>query len=186
MRVVAPQAEVTAPVIPTESSTSSRYDKTSRGNADSVIVDSVEGCTVKFAKCCNPLPGDSIIGYITRGYGVSIHKYDCPNAQSGLSNPNDKDRWVVASWSEKLNRQTVGSFEAVLSIIAEYTPHLIADITLALTDMKVAITSLATRENAGEMVTLVGIKCSGVDHLRNIISNLHRIKGVREVSRGSL
>ncbi len=73
-----------------------------------------------------------------------------------------------------------------MSIIAEYTPHLIADITLALTDMKVAITSLATRENAGEMITLVGIKCSGVDHLKNIISSLHRIKGVREVSRGSL
>jgi GTP pyrophosphokinase len=185
MRIVAPQAEATAPVIPIETNTS-RYEKSARGNADSVIVDSVEGCTVKFAKCCNPLPGDSIIGYITRGYGVSIHKYDCPNAQSGLSNPNDKDRWVVASWSEKLNRHTTGSFEAVLSIIAEYTPHLIADITLALTDMKVAITSLATRENAGEMITSVGIKCSGVDHLKNIISNLHRIKGVREVSRGSL
>ncbi len=93
---------------------------------------------------------------------------------------------MVASWSEKLNRHTSGSFEAVLSIIAEYTPHLIADITLALTDMKVAIVSLATRENAGETLTLVGIKCSGVDHLKNIISNLHRIKGVREVSRGSL
>jgi GTP pyrophosphokinase len=185
MRIVAPQAEATAPVIPIETNTS-RYERSARGNADSVIVDSVEGCTVKFAKCCNPLPGDSIIGYITRGYGVSIHKYDCLNAQSGLSNPNDKDRWVVASWSEKLNRNTAGSFEAVLSIIAEYTPHLIADITLALTDMKVAITSLATRENAGEMITSVGIKCSGVDHLKNIISNLHRIKGVREVSRGSL
>ena len=185
MRVVAPQTE-TAPVPITEQPKSSRYEKNSRSNAESVIVDSVEGCTVKFAKCCNPLPGDSIIGYITRGYGVSIHKYDCPNAQSGLSNPNDKDRWVVASWSEKIGRQTIGSFEAVFSIIAEYSTHLIADITLALTDMKVAVTSISTRENAGEIMISVGIKCSGVEHLKNIISNLHRIKGVREVSRGSI
>lgn len=163
-----------------------RHEKNVRSNAESVIVDSVEGCTVKFAKCCNPLPGDNIIGYITRGYGVSIHKYDCINAQNGLSNPNDKDRWVVASWSEKLNRGNTGNFEASLSIIAEYSAHLIADITLALTDMKVAVTAISTRENAGEMIITVGIRCSGVDHLRNIISNLHRIKGVREVTRGSL
>ena len=163
-----------------------RHEKNSRTNAESVIVDSVEGCTVKFAKCCNPLPGDNIIGYITRGYGVSIHKYDCVNAQNGLSNPNDKDRWVVASWSEKINRHTGGSFEAALSIIAEYSPHLIADITLALTDMKVAVTAIATRENAGEMIISVGIKCSGVEHLRNITAGLHRIKGVREVNRGSI
>ncbi len=185
MRVVAPQAE-TAPSLTELPKVTSRYEKSSRGNADSVIVDSVEGCTVKFAKCCNPLPGDNIIGYITRGYGVSIHKYDCPNAQSGLSRPDDKDRWVVASWSEKLNKQSFGSFEAVLSIFAVYSPHIIADITLALTDMKVAVTSITTRENEGEMLMTVGIKCSGVEHLRNIIGNLHRIKNVREVTRGSI
>ncbi len=186
MRVVAPQAEIQPAVMPEPSKSISRYEKSSRSNADSVIVDSVEGCTVKFAKCCNPLPGDNIIGYITRGYGVSIHKYDCPNAQAGLGRPDDKDRWVVASWSEKVNRTSFGAFEAGLNIIATYSTHIIADITLALTDMKVAVTSITTRENAGEMLMLVGIKCSGVDHLRNIISNLHRIKGVREVSRGSV
>ncbi len=185
MRVVAPQTE-TAPSVTELPKVTSRYEKSSRGNADSVIVDSVEGCTVKFAKCCNPLPGDNIIGYITRGYGVSIHKYDCPNAQSGLSRPEDKDRWVVASWSEKLSKQTFGSFEAVLSIFAVYSTHIIADITLALTDMKVAVTSITTRETEGEILMTVGVKCSGVDHLRNIIGNLHRIKNVREVTRGSI
>jgi len=185
MRVVSPQTETqTSPTL--DSIKTARHEKNSRTNAESVIVDSVEGCTVKFAKCCNPLPGDNIIGFITRGFGVSIHKYDCVNAQNGLSNPDYKDRWVVASWSEKLNRHTIGSFEAVLNIIAVYSPHLIADITLALTDMKVAVTSITTRENAGEMIIQVGIKCSGVDHLRNIINGLHRIKGVRDVSRGSI
>lgn len=184
MRVVAPQTE-TAPVI-SEPAKVSRYEKSSRSNADSVIVDSVEGCTVKFAKCCNPLPGDSIIGYITRGYGVSIHKYDCVNAQAGLSHPEDKDRWVVASWSEKVALHSGGNFEAVLSVFAVYSTHIIADITLALNDMKVAVTSISTRESDGEMVITIGIKCSGVDHLRNITANLHRIKDVREVTRGSI
>lgn len=186
MRVVSPQSEATPATLTAESIKNTRHERNARTNAESVIIDSVEGCTVKFAKCCNPLPGDNIIGFITRGYGVSIHKYDCPNAQSGLSNPDYKDRWVVASWSEKLNKQTFGSFEAGLNIIAEYSPHLIADITLALTDMHVAVTSISTRENAGEIIIQVGIKCSGVDHLRNIIGGLHRIKGVRDVSRGSI
>ena len=186
MRVVAPQAEApVTPVIETPK-TLSRYERVAKSNADSVIVDSVEGCTVKFAKCCNPLPGDNIIGYITRGYGVSIHKYDCPNAVAGLNRPEDKDRWVVASWSERLATRNFGNFEASLTIFGEYSPHLIADITLALNDMKVAVTSIQTRENEGIMIIAVGIKCSGVDHLRNIKSNLHRIKGVREVSRGSV
>ena len=186
MRVVCPQSEAQAVMPTAEQLKNARHEKSVRTNAESVIVDSVEGCTVKFAKCCNPLPGDNIIGYITRGYGVSIHKYDCVNAQNGLSNPNDKDRWVVASWSEKLSRTHGGSFEATLSIIAEYTPHLIADITLAITDMKVAVTAISTRENAGDMIITVSIRCSGVDHLRNIISGLHRVKGVREVARGNL
>lgn len=185
MRVVAPQAEA-AHTLNIVQPKASRYERSAKDNAESVIVDSVEGCTVKFAKCCNPLPGDNIIGYITRGYGVSIHKYDCANAQAGLSRPDDKDRWVVASWSEKLGVRNFGSFEATLSIFATYSPHIIADITLALNDMKVAVTAIQTRENEGEMVITVGIKCSGVDHLRNIISGLHRIKGVREVSRGAI
>ena len=186
MRVVAPQQPEPAPIVQPEPSKPSRYERSAKTNAESVIVDSVEGCTVKFAKCCNPLPGDNIIGYITRGYGVSIHKYDCPNAKAGLSRDEDKDRWVVASWSEKLGRQSFGSFEAMLNVFAVYSPHIIADITIALNDMKVAVTSISTRENEGDMLISVGIKCSGVDHIRNIKSNLHRIKGVREVTRGTI
>ena len=185
MRVVAPQTEIPTPVTPIPDK-QNRYERSARTNAESVIIDSVEGCAVKFAKCCNPLPGDNIIGYITRGFGVSIHKYDCQNAQAGLSRPEDKDRWVVASWSERINTHNFGSFEALLTVFATYSPHIIADITLALNDMKVAVTSIQTRENEGTMVISIGIKCSGVDHLRNITGNLHRIKGVREVSRGTI
>ena len=74
----------------------------------------------------------------------------------------------------------------MLNVFAVYSPHIIADITIALNDMKVAVTSISTRENEGDMLISVGIKCSGVDHIRNIKSNLHRIKGVREVTRGTI
>ncbi|MBQ0109937.1 MAG: bifunctional (p)ppGpp synthetase/guanosine-3',5'-bis(diphosphate) 3'-pyrophosphohydrolase, partial [Clostridiales bacterium] len=188
MRVVAPQAEETASSQPAPIPFDpEKFEKhRSKTISESVIVDSVEGCTVKFAKCCNPLPGDNIIGYITRGYGVSIHKYDCPNAQEGLSKPEDKDRWVVASWSEKIDNQNFGSFEATISVYAVYSPRIIADVTIALNDMKVAVTSISTRDNESEMVITVGVKCSGVDHLKNIISGLHKIKNVRDVTRGAL
>ncbi|MBR5747119.1 MAG: hypothetical protein IKX92_07650, partial [Clostridia bacterium] len=98
----------------------------------------------------------------------------------------DKDRWVVASWSEKVAKQDFGNFEAVLSICAVYSPHIIADVTMTLNDMKVAVTSISTRENEGEIFITVGVKCSGVDHLKNIITGLSRIKNVREVTRGTV
>ena len=188
MRVVAPVSDDPVDIVASSArfDKSSRYDRSSRSNAESVIVDSVEGCTVKFAKCCNPLPGDNIIGFITRGFGVSIHKYDCPNAQAGLARPGDKDRWVVASWSEKVAKQQYGNFEAALTICAVYSPHIIADVTMTLNDMKVAVTSISTRENEGEIMISVGVKCSGVEHLRNIITGLSRIKNVHEVTRGSI
>ena len=66
-----------------------------------IIVDGLEGCLVKFARCCNPLPGDSVIGFITRGHGVSVHKSDCPNVTLGKDNPENADRWVEAHWENE-------------------------------------------------------------------------------------
>ncbi len=163
-----------------------KHERRGRSNSESVIIDSVDGCTVKFAKCCNPLPGDSIIGFITKGYGVSIHKYECPNAQKGLSKPEDKDRWVVASWSKKIDKNIFGSFEATLNIFAVYTPKIIADVSVSLSEMKVAVTSISTRDNAGEIVITVGVKCSGIEHLNSIMSNLKKNKNIRDITRGNL
>lgn len=163
-----------------------KHERKGRSNVESVIIDSVEGCTVKFAKCCNPLPGDNIIGFITKGYGVSIHKYDCPNAQTGLSKIEDKDRWVVASWSRKIEKNVFGSFEATLNIYAVYTPKIIADVSISLNEMKVAVTSISTREYAGEMVITVGIKCSGIEHLNSIMAFLRKSKDIREITRGNI
>lgn len=178
-RVVAPHAPE-APKIEKETAPAPRTAVT---KAQSVVIDSVSGCEVKFAKCCNPLPGDSIIGFITKGFGVSIHKYDCPNAQNGMKKPLEKDRWVVAGWSEKAEKQDYGAFEAVLNIYSAYSPKMIADVTVCLSDMRVAVTSIQTKENGSDMILSVGLKCSNIDHLKNIISGLKRLKNVRDVAR---
>lgn len=158
--------------------------KTVIPKAQSVIIDSVKGCAVKFAKCCNPLPGDAIIGFITKGFGISIHKYDCENVVAGLKHPEDKDRWVVASWAESVEKQQFGDFEASLNIYASYSQKLIADVTLALSDMKVAIVSIKARENGDDMILQVVLKCSNIEHLKNIIKNMKKLSGVRDVARG--
>lgn len=158
--------------------------KTYVPKSQSVIIDSVKGCAVKFAKCCNPLPGDSIIGFITKGYGISIHKYDCENVIAGLKRPEDKDRWVVASWTDSIEKQQFGDFEASLNIYASYSQKLIADVTLALSDMKVAIVSLKANENGDDMILRVVLKCSNIEHLKNIIKNMKKLQGVRDVARG--
>lgn len=152
--------------------------------SQSVIIDSVSGCDVKFAKCCNPLPGDSIIGYITKGYGVSIHKYDCDNVVAGLKRPEDKDRWIVASWTEAVEKQQFGDFEAGINIYAVYSQRVIADVTILLSDMHVTISSITTKENGDDMILHVIIKCSNIEHLKNIIKGLKKVSNVRDVARG--
>ncbi len=180
-RVVCPSAPEQVPVV-----TDKAAAATGRvSNSQSVIIDSVSGCEVKFAKCCNPLPGDSIIGFITKGYGVSIHKYDCPNAQAGLRKPEDKDRWVVASWSNQVERRNAGNFEAVLNVYAEYSSALFADVSAQLNNMSVDVISMSAKENQGNCLLTVVIKCSTIDHLRSIMSQLRRIPAVRDVTRGN-
>lgn len=175
-----------SPLTPEEPKQERRRDKRDEKLEHSVIIDSVSGCQAKFAKCCNPLPGDSIIGFITRGYGVSIHRYDCPNAMQGLKDPHEKDRWVVASWTPKALDRAFGSeFEAALSIYVDYKPSILADITVALTDMKVAVTSVSVKENDGNGMIVAVVRSSGVEHLRGVMTGLKRVDGVRDVVRGS-
>ena len=183
-RVVVPEQE-TAPVKPDISDRSAREDRKNKKSSESVIVDNVEGCAVKFAKCCSPLPGDHIIGFITKGYGISIHKYDCINVQNGLKKAEDRDRWVTASWTARAERRSLGGFEVHLNIFASYSPSIIADVSVLLRDMKVEITSVATKENGDNIVLNFGIRCSNTDHAQSIISALRKIKGVYDITRGN-
>ena len=149
-----------------------------------IIVDGLEGCLVKFARCCNPLPGDSVIGFITRGHGVSVHKSDCPNVKLSRENAENSDRWVEAYWEEKKSG-TVDLYEAQISIYVFDRMGIIADISVALSDMKVQLLQINTSKygNEGAIVNLK-ISCKNVDHYHSIVSKLKSIEGVNDITRG--
>jgi len=147
-------------------------------------VDGVDGCEVKFAKCCNPLPGDDIRGFITKGYGISIHKQDCVNLRASMANPDNAERFVTVSWDSGAESGN-GSFEAVLTIHATPTARLITDVTMALSDMHVALLQISTHMRGDSLMILtVTISCKDLDHVNSIVSRLRQVKNVSAVLRG--
>lgn len=164
-------------------------DKKSKGtltSAQSVIVESVDNCQVKFAKCCNPLPGDHIIGFITKGFGISIHKYDCKNVVEGLKNEENKDRWVSASWSRSAKESVESNFDAVLNILVKDEIGMLAEITTALADLHVGILSISSHNvsNSNDsMLISIKIRTKNTEHYTFILSRIKKIKNVIDVTR---
>lgn len=149
-----------------------------------IIVDGIDGCLVKFARCCNPLPGDSVVGFITRGHGVSVHKSDCPNVALGRANPENADRWVDAYWEESKNGSN-DMYEAQISMYVFDRIGILADISVALSDMRVQILQINTSKNGNDGVIVnLKISCKNVDHYRSIVSRLKSIDGVNDITRG--
>ncbi len=176
--------EEPAPIVTAEQIKTAQPKNVKSGSG--IVVDGESGCLVKFAKCCNPLPGDPVIGFITRGYGISVHKLDCPNVISGRANEENASRWVEAHWEHGNDEGSSGSvYEAHIQIRAENKITLLADITVALADMKVALMSITTGERTETSVVVsLTVGCKNVDHFRSIVSRLRTIGGVNSVSRG--
>ena len=151
-----------------------------------IVVDGESGCMVKFAKCCNPLPGDKVIGFITKGYGISIHKSDCPNVLVAQARENDdKSRWVEAHWDNGGINNRSEHYEAMLQVLAEDILGLLADISVALADMRVSILQVNTSKRQDEKVMInLKISCKNTEHYSSIVSRIKNIKGVINVTRG--
>ena len=148
-----------------------------------IIIEGEGGYQVKFARCCNPLPGDSIIGFITRGFGVSIHKSDCPNVAESRKNEENLSRWVNASW-EKEDFNSSESYDAMLQIVTEDGIGVIASISMALADMRVSISAINTQTlKNGTVAINLNIGCRNTSHFDSIVSRLRSLKSVITVSR---
>ncbi len=172
---------VAEPLTVEQVQTSRKSVKSSGG----IVVDGESGCAVKFAKCCNPLPGDPVIGYITKGFGISIHKRDCPNFISALKRPDaDASRWVSAHWN--VEEQTPNDlYEALLQIYAINTYTIIADITAILADMKVSILGITTKKKTeNEIAISLKIACKNMSHYDSIVSRLRNLRDVTSITRG--
>ena len=141
---------------------------------------------VKFARCCNPLPGDEVIGFVTKGYGISIHKRDCPNAVAGMTNPEQADRWLSAEWDvEEFTGGTKPVYEVSLTIYAENDIRLVSNITTALADMKVTLLAINTKKRTDDDIIIqLTVGCKNVDHYNSILSRLKQVPRVRNIERG--
>ena len=151
-----------------------------------IIVDGEAGCAVKFAKCCNPLPGDRVIGFVTKGFGISIHKIDCPNVIEGQKNPENADRWKEAHWNAAETRGDGRDvYEALLQLHVDNRIGMLADITMALADMRVSIlqVSVSYKSDGGAVVNLK-VGCKNIGHYDSIVSRLRGLSGVNDITRG--
>ena len=152
-------------------------------NSGGIIIDGEAGCQVKFAKCCNPLPGDRIVGFVTRGFGVSVHKADCPNVIQSRGNEDNLARWVRAEWDIAESAQT-SLYEAMIQIIAEDGIGVLAGISVALADMKVSISQINTQAlKNGENAINIVVGCKNVSHYESIVSRLRSVPKVLSVTR---
>ena len=151
-----------------------------------IIVDGEAGCMVKFAKCCNPLPGDAVIGFVTKGYGISIHKLDCPNVIQGRKLPENADRWKEAHWEAAEERGDGHSvYEALLQIHVDDRIGMLADISTALADMRVSIMQInVTNKSDGNAIVNLKVGCKNIEHYDSIVSRLRSLSGVSNILRG--
>ncbi len=149
-------------------------------SSNGVIVEGIDNCLVKFSQCCNPLPGDDIVGFITRGHGVSIHKKDCLNYVNGQVTEEQRARWINVRWSD----DTEVIYRATLDIVAHNRNSLLADITLALVNFRVPIHEVNARElKNGNANIVVCISIAGVEQLKSIIQKLSKVEGVITIER---
>ena len=157
--------------------------KGSNKHSDSgIIVEGLGNCLVKFAKCCTPVPGDPVVGFITRGYGVSIHRLDCPNAAPERRSGDEEARWVHVTWLE----DSLPHYETALELFAKHRDGLALDVTMALSAAKVKVKAISARStDEGDANINVVLEVKDRSELTAVINRLHQIQSVYMVQRNS-
>ena len=147
-----------------------------------IVVAGLGNCLVKFAKCCTPVPGDPVVGFITRGYGVSVHRADCPNAAPDKRKPDEADRWVKVSWVES----KLPNYKTAVELSSKDRDGLTLDIAMALSAAKVKVTALSARSMPdGHAIVNMVLEVRDKDELATVINKLNNIQGVYHVARVS-
>ena len=149
-------------------------------STEGVIIEGIDNCLIKLSKCCAPLPGDDIIGFITRGHGVSIHKRDCNNVPRIISEAPEPDRWIKAYWDSSKSEHFTSTLQAMF-IDRE---GIVVDVMNAINNMRIPVHSInARRTKDGNCVVTVTVSAESVEHLKSIISKLEKIHGAYHVER---
>ena len=147
-----------------------------------VIVSGMTECMVKFAKCCTPVPGDPIVGFITRGFGVSVHRADCPNAVNGMSHEQEKDRWIKVAWDP----ESLNTYKTSLDLIAKDRHGLAMDVTTVMATAKINILGMTVNvlPDGYTKINLV-VEVRTQSEVTTIMNKLNQVRGVYQVSRVS-
>lgn len=155
----------------------------SKSSQDGVVIEGIDNCLIKLSRCCTPLPGDDIIGFITRGHGVSVHKRDCNNVPRDISAAEEPERWVNAYWAESKRE----SFKASLLINGIDRNGLLADVTIILAGAGVPVHNVNARQvKGGNSVITVTLSVQSAEHLKSICQKLQKVEGVYHVERTNM
>ena len=150
---------------------------------EGILIEGIDNCLIKFSRCCDPLPGDDIIGFITRGHGVSIHTRNCTNVPKDIAHCAEPERWVNARWDTKVS----DSYRVTLCVTCINRVGMLADLSGQLANLHVMIHSIFTKETKdGRCAIYLTITVNSAEHLRAVGEKLKRIKGVLEVERSGL
>ena len=173
--------EERAATVPVDNSGATRPAVPKRTKSEQgIVVEGLSNCLVKFSKCCTPVPGDEIVGFITRGYGVSVHRCDCPNAAIERRKPEERGRWIKVSWGTDVKE----SYQTALDIYAKDRLDLVLDVSAALSSSQTRVASInATTTADGFAVIHLSIFISDAQHLAAVMRRLHQISGVMKVDR---
>ncbi len=153
-----------------------RRSKSSEG----VIIEGIDNCLIKLSKCCAPLPGEDIIGFITRGHGVSIHKRDCNNVPRIISEAAEPERWINAYWGNSAKE----SFTSTLQAMFINRDGVVIDVMNAINNMRVPVHSISAKETKdGNCTVIVTVSAESVEHLKSIIARIEKISGAYHVER---
>lgn len=152
---------------------------------NTIIIDKIDDCVVKFAQCCNPLPGDEIVGFITRGHGISVHTTSCTNYKAvlGRNNPEELERWCDIQWSEESN----GALQTSIEVIATDRVGLVYDISSVLMESRIPIIHSSSRNlKNGNALFEATITIASTEQLKNLFDKIRRIKDVISVERAKI
>jgi guanosine-3',5'-bis(diphosphate) 3'-pyrophosphohydrolase len=142
-----------------------------------IIVKGIDNCLVRLSRCCNPVPGDSIIGYVTRGRGVSVHTSDCINVKN---NPGQEERLIEVSW----NNGAKVSYKVDISILANDRDSLLIDITNAISEAKIPLKAINARTTKDrKAIMTMTLEITDTEQLNKILKRLRKIDGVFETTR---
>ncbi len=157
---------------------------TPKKSSTGIVVDGEENVLVKYSQCCNPLPGDDIIGFITRGHGVSVHKKDCENYLNAIKSGNEPERWIEVTWAENSINNSTPIYKVTLDIVASENILILAEISKTLAELHVPVSELSVRElKNGNSSIVVTINTAGVSQLNNIITRIKKLPSVIHVDR---